>query len=149
MGFLYAHTNKKERAYNYLKRVTELHSHDVEAWIQLAQLAQDNYSESLKDYEQAKKILESKKEAIPPELWNNIGVLSHLQEMHKEAEEAYTKAITLSGHSMEEFATQNITTIYNIARLREDTCRFGEAEELYKKILRKHPTYTDCKFNCY
>lgn len=48
LGSLYALTNKKERAYNHLKRVTELHPEDVEAWIELAQLVENNYEQALK-----------------------------------------------------------------------------------------------------
>jgi tetratricopeptide (TPR) repeat protein len=37
-----------------------------------------------------------------------------------------------------------LTTIYNIARLREDQGRLLEAEEIYKGLLKQHPQYLDC-----
>jgi RNA polymerase-associated protein CTR9 len=43
-----------------------------------------------------------------------------------------------------QYKAQNITTTYNIARLKEATNQFAEATELYKGILKEHPNYTDC-----
>lgn len=63
----------------------------------------------------------------------------------KEAEESYTNAITSSGHELKEYEKGNITTTYNLARLKEDTHNDHEAEELYKGILQEHPNYIDCK----
>jgi RNA polymerase-associated protein CTR9 len=48
LGSLYASTNKKERAFIYLKRATELHPDDPETWVELAQLLEiDNYHDAL------------------------------------------------------------------------------------------------------
>uniref|UniRef100_A0A1A9V7Q7 Uncharacterized protein n=1 Tax=Glossina austeni TaxID=7395 RepID=A0A1A9V7Q7_GLOAU len=33
---------------------------------------------------------------------------------------------------------------YNLARLKEATCSFDEADKLYKDIFKKHPNYIDC-----
>lgn len=32
-----------------------------------------------------------------------------------------------------------------MGRLHEAMCNFGEAEKLYKDILKQHPNYIDCK----
>lgn len=47
LGSLYFKLNKKDKAYTYIKRATELRPDDVETWIELAQLYEDNYKEAL------------------------------------------------------------------------------------------------------
>ena len=37
-----------------------------------------------------------------------------------------------------------VTITYNLARLHEATCNMEKAEELYKSILKEHPSYIDC-----
>ena len=39
-----------------------------------------------------------------------------------------------------------VTTSYNMGRLHEAMCNFGEAEKHYKDILKQHPNYIDCKY---
>lgn len=39
----------------------------------------------------------------------------------------------------------SVTTSYNLARVYEAMCNYGEAEKLYKDILKEHPNYVDCK----
>ena len=119
LGFLYSHNNKKEQAYNYLKKVTEIQPSDHEAWIELAQLIEDNSTEALKAYERGRQIMEGKSLSLTPEIWNNIGVLRYMQGLLPEAEEAYLKAIQISGNEITDYALANITTIYNLARLKE------------------------------
>lgn len=144
LGFLYSHKNKKEPAQNYLKKVTEIQPSDHEAWIELAQLIEDNSSEALKAYERGRQIMEGKSLPLTPEIWNNIGVLRHMQGLLPEAEEAYLKAIQISGNEITDYALANITTIYNLARLKEYQRNYKEATIHYKEILKKHPNYTDC-----
>jgi len=43
------------------------------------------------------------------------------------------------------YSSISVTTSYNLARLHEAMCNFGEAEKLYKDILKEHPNYIDCK----
>eukprot|EP01114_Cavostelium_apophysatum_P004221 TRINITY_DN1439_c0_g2_i1.p1 TRINITY_DN1439_c0_g2~~TRINITY_DN1439_c0_g2_i1.p1 ORF type:complete len:1096 (-),score=375.65 TRINITY_DN1439_c0_g2_i1:61-3174(-) len=145
LGSLYLSSGRKERAYNFLKRVTDLHPEDVDAWIELAQIIETtNYSDALTAYLKVKKIMEVNKQEIAPELYHNIGVLQHIQGKLKEAEESYRAAIKASNFALEEYKEQNITTTYNLARLQEEEHRFDEAETIYKSILQEHPNYTDC-----
>lgn len=45
------------------------------------------------------------------------------------------------------FSSLSVTASYNLARLHEASCNFGEAEKLYKDILKEHPNYVDCECN--
>ena len=48
------------------------------------------------------------------------------------------------GAGGEEIKIDTITTLYNFARLYEDTNRTRESEILYAKILKNHPNYIEC-----
>jgi RNA polymerase-associated protein CTR9 len=117
-------------------------------------------------YDKARRILEKQKAAVPSELWNNIGVLYHMQGKLEQAEEAYLKALNVTQLTPENIVelskftddeenkansgkllvgVDNVTILYNIARLKEDSCNDDLAECLYKAILMEHPNYVDCK----
>jgi RNA polymerase-associated protein CTR9 len=81
---------------------------------------------------------------VPAELYNNVAVLRHILGKHQKSEQAYQSAIAATGFDIKEYRSQNVTTTYNLARLKEEMCQFDEAEELYKGILKEHPNYVDC-----
>lgn len=84
---------------------------------------------------------------VPAELYNNVAVLRHILGKLDKAEHAYDSAIVASGADIKDYRSQNVTTTYNLARLKEEQSKFDEAEELYKGILKEHPNYVDCKRN--
>lgn len=62
------------------------------------------------------------------------------------AERSYMRALEASGFPISDFKAQNITTTYNLARIKEVQYKYEEAEQMYKGILKEHPNYIDC--NC-
>ncbi len=227
-----------------MKRVCEASSKDPEALVELGQLQeQHNIPAAIQAYERAQKLLETRKQQVPPELWNNIGALRHhtstsltylfvvvcfiyficffyffflvivllvvrsfvcesfcLCKLHysrvgcayapvyisplvytlliystifyslcnffssssyalsffsrasklesfADAEKAYMHALGLgerSDNAKIDFHTANVTTVYNLARLFEDTHEDASADALYRQLSKEHPTYVDC-----
>ncbi len=61
-----------------MKRVCEASSKDPEALVELGQLQeQHSIAAAIQAYERAQKLLETRKQQVPAELWNNIGALRH------------------------------------------------------------------------
>jgi hypothetical protein len=42
-----------------------------------------------------------------------------------------------------DFHTANVTTVYNLARLFEDTHEDAPADAIYRQLIKEHPTYVD------
>ncbi|XP_038214263.1 RNA polymerase-associated protein CTR9 homolog [Zerene cesonia] len=154
LGSLYANSPsqlQRDIARQHLKKVTEQFPDDVEAWIELAQiLEQNDLQGSLNAYSTAMKILKDKVNAdIPAEILNNVAALHYrlgnLPEAMKYLEEALERekadAETLDAQYYNSIA---VTTMYNLARLNEALCVYNKAEKLYKDILKEHPNYIDC-----
>ncbi|KAL4716189.1 hypothetical protein ACJJTC_013966 [Scirpophaga incertulas] len=154
LGSLYANStsqSKRDIARQHLKKVTEQFPDDVEAWIELAQiLEQNDLQGSLNAYSTAMKILKEKVNAdIPAEILNNVAALHYrlgnLNEAKNYLEEALERekadAETLDAQYYNSIA---VTTMYNLARLNEALCVYNKAEKLYKDILKEHPNYIDC-----
>ena len=98
LGSLYASSSNEEKrkiAENHLKKVTEQFPEDVEAWIELAQiLEQNDLGESLKCYKTATRILQDKVEAeVPPEILNNVGSLNFRLNKLEESRECFESAL--------------------------------------------------------
>jgi RNA polymerase-associated protein CTR9 len=153
LGSLYASSSsqsKRDTAKNHLKKVTEQVPDDVEAWIELAQiLEQNDLQGSLNAYNQAVKILTEKVEAeIPPEIWNNMAALyyriGNLSEAKNKLEQAIERAKVEAQHDSQYYDSIAITMTYNMARLYEEMCEFDQSDKLYKSILKEHPNYIDC-----
>ena len=159
--------NKKEMAKNLLKKVTQLQKDDFEAWIELAQILQQNdqkegLKEALAAYSTAMKILKDKVGVeVPPEIHNNVAALhfrlGNLDDSGKEYDNAIERCETESKRENEGMETsaphqQNqsyydsilISIQYNRARLLEANHETEEATKAYKDILRQHPNYIDC-----
>lgn len=98
LGSLYANStsqSKRDIAKGHLKKVTEQFPDDVEAWIELAQiLEQNDLQGSLGAYKTATTILTEKVKAeLPPEILNNVAALhfrlSNLSESRSKLEMAH------------------------------------------------------------
>ena len=68
------------------KQVTESQPDDVEAWIEYAQLLENDTSGALSAYLNALNILENVQLDVSPEIYNNIGVLYFMKNEFNEAE---------------------------------------------------------------
>lgn len=153
LGSLYANSNsqtKRDMAKNHLKKVTEQFPDDVEAWIELAQiLEQNDLHASLNAYGTASNILTEKvKVEIPAEILNNVAALQYrlgnLKIAEKRLSEALERAENEAHNDAQYYEAISVTMTYNLARLKEAMCSFDEADKLYKDILKKHPNYIDC-----
>lgn len=153
LGALYANSNsqsKRDIAKTHLKKVTEQFPDDVEAWIELAQILEQNDSAgSLQAYATATNILTDKVKAdIPPEILNNVAALNfrlgNLTEANNKLELALERAKTEAEHDQQYYDSIGVTMTYNLARLNEALCTFDKADKHYKDILKEHPNYIDC-----
>lgn len=153
LGSLYANSSsqsKRDTAKNHLKKVTEQFPEDVEAWIELAQiLEQNDLQGSLAAYGQATTILtENIKSEVPPEIWNNIAALNYrmgnLAEAKTKLEMALERSKSEAEHDSQYYDSISVTMTYNLGRLYEEMCEFDRADKLYKDILKEHPNYIDC-----
>lgn len=153
LGSLYANSNsqsKRDTAKNHLKKVTEQFPDDVEAWIELAQiLEQNDLQGSLAAYAQATNILKENINAeVPPEIFNNIAALHYrmgnLSDAKNNLEKALERSKSEAEHDSQYYDSISVTMTYNLARLFEEMCEFDRADKLYKDILKEHPNYIDC-----
>lgn len=153
LGSLYANSSsqsKRDIAKQHLKKVTEQFPEDVEAWIELAQiLEQNDLHGSLQAYATATNILKEKVKAeIPSEILNNVAALHYrlenLLEANQKLEFALQRAKIEGQHDMQYYDSISVTMTYNLARLNEAMCSFDKADKLYKNILKEHPNYIDC-----
>lgn len=153
LGSLYANSNsqtKRDMAKAHLKKVTEQFPDDVEAWIELAQiLEQNDLQASLNAYATASNILTDKvKVEIPAEILNNVSALQYRMGNLKLAKErlmeALERAKSEAPNDAQYYDSISVTMTYNLARLNEAMSSFDVADKLYKDILKKHPNYIDC-----
>lgn len=153
LGSLYANSSsqsKRDIAKQHLKKVTEQFPDDVEAWIELAQiLEQNDLHASLSAYKTATSILTEKVNAeIPPEILNNVAALhyrlNNLRESQINLDGALSRAKVEAQEDPQYYDSISVTMTYNLARLNEALCSFDEADKLYKDILKEHPNYIDC-----
>ncbi|XP_050083431.1 RNA polymerase-associated protein CTR9 homolog [Anopheles aquasalis] len=153
LGSLYATSSsqsKRDIAKNHLKKVTEQLPEDVEAWIELAQiLEQNDLVGSLQAYGTATSILTEKVNAdIPPEILNNVAALHYrqgnLEESMAKLQQAIECAKAEAQHDAQYYDSISVTMTYNLARLYEAMAAFDKADKLYKDILKEHPNYIDC-----
>lgn len=155
LGSLYANSSsqsKRDIAKTHLKKVTEQFPDDVEAWIELAQiLEQNDLQGSLNAYATATQILKEKvQEDIPPEILNNVAALHYRLGHMTEAKSKLDAAIERAKIDAEQeqdgqyYESIMVTMKYNLGRLNEAMCSFDKADQLYKEILKEHPNYIDC-----
>ncbi|XP_068143351.1 RNA polymerase-associated protein CTR9 homolog [Drosophila tropicalis] len=153
LGSLYAHSNsqtKRDMAKTHLKKVTEQFPEDIEAWIELAQiLEQNDLQASLNAYGTASSILRDKaKYEIPAEIQNNVASLHYRLGNLKMAKDTLESALQHATSEMDKdvkyYESIQVTMKYNLARLNEAMSSYDVADKLYKEILREHPNYIDC-----
>lgn len=153
LGSLYSNStsqSKRDIAKNHLKKVTEQFPDDVEAWIELAQiLEQNDLQESLNAYGTAINILTTMvHDEIPPEILNNVAALHYrlgnLEMAKEKLEKALERAKEESQHDSHYYDSISVTMSYNLARLNEEMCIYDKADKIYKDILKEHPNYIDC-----
>ena len=78
----------------------------------------------------------------------NVSRLGNFKEAMQHFEESLKRSMEEAEKSDDSRPYYNsicVTTTYNMARLHEAMCNYGEAERLYKNILKDHPNYVDCK----
>lgn len=153
LGSLYANSTsqtKRDIAKTHLKKVTEQFPDDVEAWIELAQiLEQNDLQGSLQAYATATHILKDKVKAdIPPEILNNVAALhfrlGNMDEAREKLEQSIERTKVEAEHDQQYYDSISVTMTYNLGRLNEAMCAFDKADKLYKDILKEHPNYIDC-----
>lgn len=88
-------------------------------------------------------LMKAKNMDIPFEFWNNLAVLQQRNGLYKDAEENYMHALSLKNGTLEEFSSEHVTVVCNMARLFTDMKRLEEARQLYQRIIRIHPSYTE------
>lgn len=153
LGSSYAqspNTGRRDQARTLLKNVTEQSPDDVEAWIELAQLLEQNdLQAALQAYGTAVQLLRDKVQVdVPPEILNNIAALHfRLGAMDKAAEhyeQSLARCESEAPHDEHYYNSIAVTINYNRARLYEAQNLYEKAEKVYKDILREHPNYIDC-----
>jgi RNA polymerase-associated protein CTR9 len=122
--------------------VTEQFPDDVEAWIELAGiLEENNITGALQAYEKASSILtDTVGVDIPPEILNNIGALHFKLENFLEAKSYYEQALErCRQEAIQDETYYNglaVTVSYNMGRLHEAISQSEAAENYYKIILK-------------
>ncbi|ORX47625.1 TPR-like protein [Piromyces finnis] len=159
LGCLYSKLNY-QKAMDYYDRISRIpkskndelnESNDYEVWIDKAKLLEQNDPKAaLKAYYKAAEILESSNERVPPELWNNIAVLYHLEGDLGMAEQMYQKAysecsekMNLSEVDKEYYDGLDTSISYNVSRLYETQREPSKASVIYNKIIKNHSRYLD------
>lgn len=160
LGCLYSKLRNYQKAIDCYDRISRIpkskndelnESNDYEVWIDKAKLLEQNDTKAaLNAYEKAVKILEDTNERVPPELWNNIAVLYHMDGDLNMAEQMYHKAYTecsekmnLSEVDKEYYDGLETSISYNVSRLYEAQKETLKANKIYNQIIKNHPRYID------
>lgn len=87
---------------------------------------------------------------VPPELLNNLAVLLIESNRSDEAKAFYDEALTncenllAKGENTDgRLRALHLMTRFNIGCWLESKAKIGEATEIFKKILKEEPSYTD------
>ena len=137
--------DKRDKAKEYLKKVTQHDAHDIDSWIQLAEILEGvDLQGALDAYMTASKLIrEFHERDTPMEMLNNMGSLHYRLNNYEESGKCFERGISYAEHACEfEPAYANsilVTMRYNLARVYEASFEFDKAETLYKDILREHP----------
>jgi RNA polymerase-associated protein CTR9 len=170
LASIYAESNdhdKRDKAKEFLKKVTQHDTHDIDSWIQLAEILEGvdlqgmknnvaiilriliDFLGSLDAYMTASKLIRDLHgKDTPIEMLNNMGSLHYRLNNNDESRKCFEKGISYAEQAREvEPAYANsilLTMRYNLARVCEASFEFDKAETLYQEILREHPKYVDC-----
>ncbi|XP_017492305.1 PREDICTED: RNA polymerase-associated protein CTR9 homolog, partial [Rhagoletis zephyria] len=158
LGSIYAQSAdpaKRGMARDYLKKVTEAHPDDVEAWIELAQIleqfdlqgALNSYNNAIKIFKEIAENTGREEPEIPAEIYNNVAVLHYRLGAFEAAEENLERSLRVANDEAEHdeayFRLIQVSIRYNFGRLYEAAYRLVKANEVYVALLRDHPTHTD------
>ncbi|CAD5227826.1 unnamed protein product [Bursaphelenchus okinawaensis] len=162
LGALYAKQSEKEglpedvvderrkKAKDYLKKAAKNSPEDMEVLIDLAVLLQRfDYKEAIAIYNNIVDRLNEHGTRTPPEIENNMGVLYFMSKEFKKARECFLscREVLVASETMDAKTKASIISItFNLARCDEKLYKFGEAERIYKGILKKRPSYMDAMF---
>jgi tetratricopeptide (TPR) repeat protein len=146
LGALHAKMNNVDAALQALRRVTEKNPYRSEAWLQQALLEQAKYrqsvasaEEAIRCYDKAIGALKFNREAVPYELYNNVGSLKFRVGDYKGSLAAFDSAIKEKGGNIFEepnhIKLQMVTLAYNRARALEGLGRFDDAERAYNQLM--------------
>ncbi|CAF0874480.1 unnamed protein product [Didymodactylos carnosus] len=142
--------DKRDKAREYLKKVTQHDTHDIDSWIQLAEILEGvELQGSLEAYLTASKLIHETQEIdTPVEILNNMGSLYYRLNNYEESKRCFEIGIQNADVARETepvyYNSILVTMRYNLARVYEASFEFDKAETLYKDILREHPKYVDC-----
>ncbi|CAF0835802.1 unnamed protein product [Didymodactylos carnosus] len=141
---------KRDKAREYLKKVTQHDIHDIDSWIQLAEILEGvELQGALDAYLTASKLIrETHGVDTPVEILNNMGSLYYRLNNYEESKRCFEMGIQNADMAREAepgyYNSILVTMRYNLARVCEASFEFDKAETLYKEILREHPKYVDC-----
>ncbi|GBG66940.1 hypothetical protein CBR_g74627 [Chara braunii] len=139
------------------------------AWLEIGELlVKSDLAGALDALKRARMLMDKKKQPVPLELLNNIGVLHYELGAYDEAKEAYAEAlgpgpwVALLGakwpdakHKGRQPAlkipvdstvvpAEKLTTLFNLARMLERQHETLLAGDLYTLIVEQYPKYIDC-----
>eukprot|EP01080_Neovahlkampfia_damariscottae_P000686 gene686-8938_t len=142
LGSLYGKKLNIKKALTHLKNANLLNKEDEEVLIEIGELDKSDFNSSLESFKSAAFLMEKKEKNVPFELWNNIGSLQLKLGQYDEGYENLMKALDGTTSTIEEFSSEHVCIVYNIAGYFEKS-NPKKSKEIYKQILKIHPTYLD------
>ncbi|KAJ2776656.1 protein required for normal CLN1 and CLN2 G1 cyclin expression [Coemansia interrupta] len=151
LGYLHARLpNTKAKALEYYERAmaalndAQADAADADLFLEAAQLYEPTAARrAARAYRTAAGLLDKAGRPAAPELWNNIGALAHMAGDALAAEHAaYARAADLLADASEDAPTR-VTLAYNTARFYERSGQWRRAVPLYRRVLRRAPSYVD------
>ncbi|KAH7100332.1 hypothetical protein BKA62DRAFT_706704 [Auriculariales sp. MPI-PUGE-AT-0066] len=112
----------------------------------LTALSADKSSRALSEALRVAQAAGATKDAIYARLLNNVGALKHGEGNFDAAKEAYEEAMSIAlSLDPEVGEALQVTILYNMGRASEDNGDTVAAEEVFQKLLSRHPEYVDAK----
>jgi len=151
-------------AARHAARATDVAPGDYDAWLLRAEIAQVHRSpealrEAVKAYRHAGKLLQEHLSATPFELWANLGALSHslgadnardfyMHALHAASAEAIPDRAdddaAVEAQALRTVLSPKCATLaFNLALLHESRGEAVDAADLYQKLVRLYPGYSD------
>jgi len=137
IAFLLMKKNKTQKAIEMLERVLTIDPLNTKIHFLLGRLyyLQNNYEESLFNYNKVKELSESPS----PELWNNLGLLYMKMKNIDKAKEVYAKALNIRKNYPEVY--------YNLGLLYLKSKNFEKAQMYFEKAISMRPEYPQAYYN--
>lgn len=162
LGNVYGKLGKKDDAVIMLRRVVELDPGNVDALIVTAELlhaSQERKDQiiAISSYIAAEKVMKNASEIVPMEVYANLGVLQHRVGKTADAIRCFRQALDQIDNERDEETKSNddgeeplptpteanVTILYNIALVYEETGERDRAKAIYESILAEFPQYVD------